>query len=143
MSPATYREVTHGVEVKVTPEYLPAESSPKDARFIFAYHIEITNQGDEESQLMSRHWLITDGKGVVRDVKGPGVVGEQPRLAPGQTHRYSSYCELGTPTGNMRGTFRFEASKGREFDAKIPLFFLRDLRATHATPAPGASETLH
>ncbi len=121
-----YVENTQGVEVMVEPEYLVAESRPAQGQFVFAYHITITNKGQTEVQLMSRRWIITDGTGTVREVKGPGVVGEQPKLKPGQTHRYSSYCPLPTPTGNMRGTFQMTNDKGASFDAKIPLFFLRN-----------------
>ena len=120
-----YCEITQGIRVEVRPEYLPEESDPEARQFIFAYHIEIRNEGETTVQLMARHWIITDGQGEVREVKGPGVVGEQPKLAPGETHRYSSYCPLTTPTGNMRGTFQMVNDLGAEFSVKIPLFFLR------------------
>lgn len=126
-----YYESTQGIEVEVRPEYLPEESSPAQARFVFAYHIKITNKGETEVQLLTRHWIITDGTGAVREVKGPGVVGEQPKLKPGQSHSYSSFCPLPTPTGNMRGSFQMVNHLGAQFDVKIPLFFLRDLRAVH------------
>ena len=123
-----YVELTQGIEVEVRPEYIPTESSPEDYRYVFAYHVTITNNGDTEVQLLSRHWIITDGAGVVHEVKGPGVVGETPKLAPGQAHKYSSFCPLTTPTGNMRGTFQMVNKAGASFDAKIPLFFLLDTR---------------
>ncbi len=126
-----YREITQGIEVEVKPEYLPSESSPEDARFVFAYHITITNHGETEVQLMNRHWIITDGKGVVHEVQGPGVVGKQPRLKPEESHQYSSFCPLPTPTGNMRGSFQMINHLGAKFDVKIPLFFLRDMRNLH------------
>ena len=126
-----YYELTQGVEVEVAPEYLPEDSSPQDSRFLFAYHISITNRSETEVQLLSRHWIITDGAGAVSEVKGPGVVGEQPKLKPGEKHQYSSFCPLPTPTGNMRGTFQMANSLGAKFDVKIPLFFLRDTRALH------------
>ena len=126
-----YHEVTNGVEVAVTPEYLPSESAPEELKFIFAYHVTITNLGDTDIQLMSRHWIITDGEGEVHEVKGPGVIGEQPQLKPGEKHEYSSFCPLSTPTGNMRGTFQMINQLGAKFDVKIPLFFLRDLRNIH------------
>jgi ApaG protein len=126
-----YYEKTQGIEVEVTPEYLPKESDPQAYQYIFAYHIAITNKGDTEVQLLSRHWIITDGAGVVHEVKGPGVVGQQPKLAPGQTHRYSSFCPLPTPTGNMRGTFQMVNHLGAHFDVRIPLFFLRDISVLH------------
>jgi ApaG protein len=78
-----YYEMTQGIEVEVVPEFVPEESSPEASQYVFAYHITITNRGETEVQLMSRHWIITDGHGVVREVKGPGVVGEQPVLKPG------------------------------------------------------------
>ena len=126
-----YYESTQGIEVEVKPEYLLAESMPEASQFVFAYHITITNKGDTTVQLISRHWIITDGEGDVQEVKGPGVVGEQPTLAPGQKHQYSSFCPLPTPTGNMRGTFQMVNNLGAKFDVKIPLFFLRDTRNVH------------
>ncbi len=126
-----YYEITQGIEVQVEPRYRPEESQPEAAQFVFGYTITITNKGETEVQLLSRHWIITDGEGVVHEVKGPGVVGEQPKLKPGQSHRYSSYCPLPTPTGNMRGTFQMVNDLGARFDVKIPLFFLRDMRNIH------------
>ena len=126
-----YRESTDGIEVEVVPEYLASESAPQMSQFVFAYHITITNNGESEVQLMSRHWIITDGEGVVQEVKGEGVVGEQPRLGPGQAHKYSSFCPLKTPTGNMRGSFEMITQKGKKFDVRIPLFFLRDVSLMH------------
>ncbi|MGZ3687719.1 MAG: Co2+/Mg2+ efflux protein ApaG [Bdellovibrionota bacterium] len=126
-----YYEITQGIEVEVKPEYLPAESSPETLQFVFAYHITITNRGDTDVQLISRHWIITDGEGTIEEVRGPGVVGKQPKLKPGQKHEYSSFCPLRTPTGNMRGTFQMMNSLGATFDVRIPLFFLRDARTVH------------
>ena len=126
-----YRESTQGIEVEVVPEYLPRESSPQTSQFVFAYHITITNKGEAEVQLLNRHWIITNGEGVVQEVKGEGVVGEQPKLMPGEAHKYSSFCPLSTPTGNMRGTFQMVNKKGNKFDVRIPLFFLRDLSLMH------------
>ncbi|MFL5812133.1 MAG: Co2+/Mg2+ efflux protein ApaG [Bdellovibrionia bacterium] len=126
-----YYEITQGIEVEVRPEYLPDESKPEDSKYVFAYHITITNRSESEVQLMSRHWIITDGQGVVHEVNGPGVVGQQPKLQPGESHQYSSFCPLPTPTGNMRGTFQMVNQHGAEFNVKIPLFFLRDMRNIH------------
>jgi ApaG protein len=126
-----YYEITQGIEVAVEPKFMPEESQPEVAQFVFSYTITITNKGDTEVQLMSRHWIITDGAGVVHEVKGPGIVGEQPKLAPGAHHQYSSFCPLPTPTGNMRGSFQMVNHLGAKFDVKIPLFFLRDLRTVH------------
>ena len=91
----------------------------------------ITNNGTAAAQLMSRHWIITDGNGKVEEVKGAGVVGEQPVLKPGATFEYTSFCPLPTATGNMRGTYQMLDEKGNHYNAKIPLFFLRDLRNFH------------
>jgi ApaG protein len=126
-----YYESTQGIEVEVTPEFIPGESKPLEAQFLFSYHITIRNKGETEVQLMTRHWIITDGAGVVREVKGPGVIGEQPKLRPGEKFEYSSFCPLSTPTGNMRGTFQMVNHLGAQFDVKIPLFFLRDTRSLH------------
>jgi ApaG protein len=131
MSLHSYREITQGIEVLVLPEYLPAESRPEESRFIFAYHVTIANHGETEVQLISRHWIITDGHGAVHEVKGPGVIGQQPRLKAGEKYEYSSFCPLPTPTGNMRGTYQMVNDRGAQFDVKIPLFFLRDTRAIH------------
>ena len=126
-----YYAITQGIEVEVRPEYLPDESKPTASQYVFGYHVTITNKGETDVQLISRHWIITDGAGAVKEVKGPGVVGEQPKLKPGQSHQYSSFSPLPTPTGNMRGTFQMVNHLGASFDVKIPLFFLRDLRAMH------------
>ena len=126
-----YFEITQGIEVEVKPEFLPDQSQPEIAQFVFGYTVTIRNRSELEVQLLSRHWIITDGHGEVHEVKGPGVVGEQPRLKPGEVHSYSSFCPLPTPTGNMRGTFQMVNSKGAQFDVKIPLFFLRDTRHLH------------
>lgn len=126
-----YIEITQGIEVQVQTEYLPEESSVQDSQFIFAYHITITNKGETDVQLISRHWIITNGHGDTEEVKGEGVVGLQPKLKPGQSHQYTSFCPLATPTGNMRGTFQMVNHLGAVFDVKIPLFFLRDLKNLH------------
>jgi ApaG protein len=126
-----YYEMTQGIEVEVTPEFLPKESSPEVPQFVFAYHITITNKGDTDVQLLTRHWIITDGTGAIHEVKGDGVVGAQPKLKPGEKHKYSSFCPLSTPTGNMRGSFQMVNHLGATFDVKIPLFFLRDAQSLH------------
>ncbi len=126
-----YYELTQGIEVTVVPEYLADQSSPEDSEYVFSYQITIANKGDTEVQLLSRHWIITDGNGAIHEVKGSGVIGQQPKLKPGETHQYSSYCPLPTPTGNMRGTYQMVNHLGATFDVKIPLFFLRDLSLMH------------
>lgn len=120
-----YRETTQGIEVEAHPQYLSEHSDPAHQRFLFGYRILVRNVGKEPAQLMSRHWVITDGKGETREVRGPGVVGEQPVILPGETYEYSSFCPLRTPTGNMRGTYTMVRSNQLEFQVKIPLFFLR------------------
>jgi ApaG protein len=126
-----YRETTHGIQIDVVPEYVRERSSPEQYQYFFAYRIRITNLGEEPARLLSRHWIITDGNGTTHEVKGEGVVGEQPRIEPGQSHEYSSFCPLPTPTGNMRGSYRMVTDSGLSFDARIPLFFLRDASQFH------------
>ncbi len=121
----SYLDRTEGIEVKVVPEYLKDQSKPEHSQYVFAYHIKITNLSDKPVQLVSRHWIITDGRRQVHEVKGLGVVGQQPKLGPGESHEYSSFCPLPTPTGNMRGTFHLQREDGEVIDARIPLFFLR------------------
>jgi ApaG protein len=120
-----YKEVTRGVQVTVEPTYLEEHSKPQGSQFVFAYKVKIENHGDMSVQLISRHWIITDGKGHVEEVRGPGVVGEHPKLEPGQIYEYSSFCPLPTPTGNMRGSYQMLASSGEKYDVSIPLFFFR------------------
>lgn len=128
---ARVQEITQGIRVEVLPEYLPKESAPQDFKFVFAYHISILNLGSREVQLLNRHWLITDGEGEVREVRGPGVVGEQPILPPGGSHRYTSFCPLDTPTGSMQGSFEMIDDQGTKFEVKIPRFVLRDQQIMH------------
>jgi ApaG protein len=125
-----YCEVTRSIRVVVEPSFVPEQSKPQADYYFFAYRVKIINEGNSTVQLMSRHWIITDGNGQSHDVKGPGVIGHQPQLAPGESFEYSSFCPLPTPTGNMRGTYQMVDAQG-EYDIKIPLFFLRDLRNIH------------
>jgi len=118
-----YEAETRGVVVRVVTSYLPQQSDPP-RRYVWAYMIEIENTGDETVQLLSRHWIITDAHGRVEEVEGPGVVGEQPVIEPGETYQYTSGCPLTTPTGSMAGTYRMVLDDGREFDAEIPAFSL-------------------
>lgn len=126
-----YREVTKNVQIDVQPEFVAEHSDPKVHRFVFSYKVKITNLGKVETQLLSRHWIISDGHGKVEEVEGPGVIGQQPKLAPGATFEYSSFCPLTTPTGNMRGTYLMVNGKGEKYEVKIPLFFLRDMAHLH------------
>lgn len=116
--------ITNGIRVHVSSEYIPAQSSPMARRYVFAYTIRISNEGSEPAQLKSRHWIITDGTGKVEEVRGPGVVGEQPFLEPGEGFEYTSGCVLETPRGTMHGTYRMERPDGTEFDAMIAPFEL-------------------
>ena len=116
--------MTDGIRVRVQSHYLPEQSSPRDDRFVFAYTITIANESTYTAQLRTRHWIITDGRGSVEEVKGDGVVGEQPRLSPGQSFQYTSGCVLTTPIGTMQGTYRFWRDDGTYFDAQIAAFSL-------------------
>jgi ApaG protein len=120
-----YRETTNDIEVSVHPFYVPEQSDPSADRFLFGYRVTITNHGKTEAQLLTRHWIVTDGHSHVEEVRGEGVVGLQPRLKPGETFEYTSACPLPTPTGNMRGTYHMQRADGRKLSVRIPLFFLR------------------
>lgn len=120
-----YRETTHGIEISVHPFYVPEQSDPSDSYFLFGYTVTIQNNGVAPVQLMTRHWIITDGAHHTEEVRGDGVVGKQPTLEPGERFEYTSACPLRTPTGNMRGSYQMMGPEGRAFSAKIPLFFLR------------------
>ena len=115
---------TDGISVRVQSHYLPDQSSPRDDRFVFAYTITIANEGPLPAQLRTRHWIITDARGEVEEVRGDGVVGEQPRLAPGQSFEYTSGCVLETSIGTMHGTYRMWRDDGSYFDATIAPFSL-------------------
>ncbi len=115
---------TRGVRVEVRSAYLPERSSPGDSQYLFAYRIRITNAGEETVQLLSRHWIITDGDGRTEHVRGPGVVGEQPVLEPGGSFEYTSFCPLPTPIGSMHGTYQMVTAGGSAFEAEIAPFSL-------------------
>jgi len=116
--------VTDGIRVRVQSHYLADQSSPRDDRYVFAYTITISNEGTRSAQLRTRHWIITDARGTVEEVRGDGVVGEQPRLAPGQSFQYTSGCVLATPIGTMQGSYRMWRDDGSFFDAQIAAFSL-------------------
>jgi ApaG protein len=120
----TSSAVTQGIRVRVQSQFLPEQSSPRDDRYVFAYTITISNESTYTAQLRTRHWIITDGRGGIEEVKGDGVVGEQPRLSPGQSFQYTSGCVLTTPIGTMHGTYRFWRDDGTYFDATIAPFSL-------------------
>lgn len=119
-------EVTRGIRVDVEPEFLPHQSDPKSGLWMFGYHVRIVNQGPEPVQLLARHWIITDANGRVEEVRGPGVVGEQPVIRPGQTYEYRSGCPLPTPMGTMHGTYQMVSARGERFDATIAPFTLAE-----------------
>lgn len=114
--------MTRDVVVRVSVSYLPEQSEPARGRWFWAYHIRLENEGDHVVQLLTRHWIITDGRGARHEVRGEGVVGEQPVIEPGKTYDYVSGCPLQTPTGAMEGSFHLIAADGSSFDAKIPRF---------------------
>ncbi len=118
------QENRHDIRVQVSTQYVDEQSKPDSDRYVFAYTITITNNGDVGAQLISRHWVITDANGKIQEVNGDGVVGEQPHLNPGEQFRYSSGTVLETPVGAMQGLYRMEAEGGLYFDAPIAPFTL-------------------
>ncbi|MBS0373185.1 MAG: Co2+/Mg2+ efflux protein ApaG [Proteobacteria bacterium] len=114
----------HRIVVDVTTNYVEDQSEPRDRRFVFAYTITIRNEGPVAARLVSRHWIITDANGKVQEVRGEGVVGEQPHLRPGQGFRYSSGAVIETPVGVMQGSYQMVADDGERFDAPIAPFSL-------------------
>jgi ApaG protein len=123
--------VTRGIRVQVDSEYLPEQSDPQNQYYFFSYHITITNEGRETVQLLHRHWIIKDGDGKIEEVKGPGVVGEQPVLEPGEAFDYTSFCPLHTPMGSMKGTYLMKTESGESFDADIGEFKLKPSYTLH------------
>ena len=119
-----YMAVTHQVKVTVEPTFEPDRSDPADGRYFWRYDIEIANLGDKPVTLLERHWRITDGDGRQQEVQGPGVVGEQPTIQPGEAFRYASGCPLTTPSGLMVGEYRMLANNGESFSVAIPAFSL-------------------
>jgi ApaG protein len=115
---------TRGIQVDVESVYVPERSAPQMNHYFFAYHVRISNLGSETAQLISRRWVITDGDGHQEVVEGPGVVGEQPELAPGRSFEYTSFCPLPTPVGTMHGTYQMVSAGGARFDAEIAPFSL-------------------
>ena len=120
----TSNAVTEGIRVRVQSQYLEEQSSPSDDRYVFAYTITISNESRTPAQLRTRHWIITDGRGSVEEVRGDGVVGEQPKLSPGQSFQYTSGCVLTTSIGTMHGTYQMWRDDGSHFDAVIAPFSL-------------------
>ena len=121
---SVYQAETEGVVVRVTPTYLTHQSDPAQRRWVWAYSVEIENRRAEPVQLLTRHWVITDARGHTEQVNGPGVIGEQPVIAPGAVHRYTSGCPLDTPSGMMAGSYGMVAGSGAVLDVEIPAFSL-------------------
>jgi ApaG protein len=119
-----YRALTRDIEVVVEPFYLEEQSDPEDDRYVWGYRIVISNNSDLTVRLVNRYWNITDQNGVVDEVSGAGVVGEQPTLGPGDTYEYSSGCPLDTPSGLMFGHYQMETDEGETFQVEIPAFSL-------------------
>ena len=124
--PNSSEAVTHGIRVRVVSQYVADRSDPPAKRWFFAYTIFILNEGATPAQLMSRHWVITDGNGKVEEVRGAGVVGRQPLLGPGESFEYTSSCPLETSFGVMEGTYRMVTSAGHSFDVRIAPFALSE-----------------
>ena len=115
---------TRGIRIEVRSEFLPERSSPRDGSYLFQYDVRISNVGSETAQLIAREWIITNADGEVERVKGPGVIGEQPVLAPGTSFEYTSYCPLKTAVGSMQGSYQMVTADGERFDAAISPFTL-------------------
>ncbi len=128
-----YSETTRDIQVTVTPIYLDGQSSPSDDHYVWAYQVRIENTGQETVRLRTRHWRITDATGHTQEVRGPGVVGEQPLLGPGEHFEYTSGCPLSTPSGLMVGSYSMEDGEGALFDVAIPAF---SLDSPHETIRP-------
>jgi ApaG protein len=119
------------IDVSVTTRYLAAQSQPEQNRYAFSYTVTITNKGELPAQLLSRHWIITDGDGRVQEVRGAGVIGQQPHIAPGASHTYSSGTVMATQVGTMQGSYQMLAEDGKRFDATIAPFRLAVPGALH------------
>ncbi len=124
-------ESGNNFNIDVEAQYVESESEPNDDRYIFAYTVTIINEGSKPAKLLSRHWVITDGNGKVQEVKGKGVVGEQPHLKPGEGFQYTSGAMLETMMGTIGGTYQMINDDGEEFDAEIPEFLLTTPRVLH------------
>jgi ApaG protein len=123
--------VTEDIRVEVMSSYSPENSRPLEGEWVFQYTVRITNQGRDTVQLLGRHWVITDGAAQVEEVRGPGVVGNQPVLGPGESFKYSSWCPLKTPLGMMHGSYEMARTDGRHFDIEIAPFALRARYTVH------------
>ena len=129
-----YEEVTRDIKIAVEPDFLEDQSDPEENRYLWSYRVTIENRSEMTVQLLSRYWRITDGRGRVREVRGDGVIGEQPVIAPGRAFEYTSGAPLVTPSGFMTGTYHMRASSGESFEVGIPMFALE---------SPYASRRMH
>lgn len=129
--PVSDKQNEHDTRVEVETLYIPEQSAPEQNRYVFSYTITIRNHGTHPARLLSRHWVITDANGRVEEVRGEGVVGEQPHLKPGDGFRYTSGTIIATPVGSMQGSYHMIADDGSEFDAPIPAFSLSIPHALH------------
>ena len=118
--------VTEGIRVEVESRYVGNRSNPAANQYFFAYRVRIVNESDRSARLVSRHWVITDGHGATQHVRGPGVVGQTPRLAPGETFEYESFCPLSTALGAMKGEYQFVDGEGRHFEVQVGEFSLEE-----------------
>lgn len=123
--------LTRGIRIHVQSYFVRERSSPENDEWFFAYRVTISNEGTETAQLISRHWVITDGNGTEDEVRGPGVVGEQPRLEPGESFQYTSACPLATPFGTMQGSYQMLTVGGEAFDAEIAPFALAEAQTVN------------
>jgi ApaG protein len=123
--------LTRGIRVRVQSEYSPDQSAPSKNQWFFLYTVTISNEGADTVQLLTRHWIITDGTGHIEEVRGPGVVGKQPTLKPGESFEYTSGCPLTTPFGVMEGTYQMVTQDGERFDVKIAPFTLSEPYTVH------------
>jgi ApaG protein len=119
-----YTQTTRSITITVMPTYLDDQSSPEESHYVWKYHIRIENHGDDTVQLRNRYWRITDSRGRVQEVRGAGVVGEQPVLRPGESYEYTSGTPLPTPSGIMVGTYQMESQSGEKFEVDVPAFSL-------------------
>lgn len=119
-----YAETTEGIRVEVEPLFLEEQSSPADGHYVWAYNVRIANHSPDAVQLLSRYWRVTDALGRTQEVRGPGVVGEQPHIAPGESFEYTSGTPLPTPSGMMVGSYQMQTEGGRRFEVAIPAFSL-------------------
>ena len=121
----------NNIDIQVITQYIQEQSKPDDNRFVFSYTVTVSNQGENAAKLIGRHWIITDARDAVQEVQGVGVVGEQPRLEPGEAYTYTSGVVLDTETGTMTGHYQMQRDNGEQFNAEIPAFALVPPHAIH------------